>query len=86
MVLARVRASVATVATLASTVAALAAAVAVTVTAVVVAAVVGTVVVTSVLALRSLTTLGSVVRRRSNTGGVNSSLDMRIISKLVTLF
>ena len=73
MVLARVRTSVTTVATLASTVAALAAAVTVTVTAVVVAAVVGTVVVTSVLTLRSLTTLGSVMRRRGNTGGVSTA-------------
>ena len=65
MVLARVGTSVTTVATLA-------AAVTVAVTVVVVAAAVGAVVVTSVLALRSLTTLGSVMRR-GNTSGVSTA-------------
>jgi hypothetical protein len=71
VVLARVRTSVTTVAALASTVAALVATV--TVAVVVVAAVVGTVVVTSVLALRSLATLRSVMRRRGNTGRVSTA-------------
>jgi len=73
VVIVRTRGAVTTVAALASTVAALVA-IAVTVAATVVVAAVGAVIVTRLLALRSLSTLGTGVRRRrGNTGRVSTA-------------
>jgi hypothetical protein len=76
VVIVRARGAVTTVAALASTVAALVAiavTVTVTVAATVVVAAVGAVIVTRLLALRSLSTLGTGVRRRGNTGRVSTA-------------